>query len=55
MCLESSGEPIDQGYYDDITEQQEYTDTDVSGKEELISDVSVETSLCYDSDGNIYY
>ena len=55
FCLQSSEEPIDQGYYDDITEQQEYIDTDVSGEEELIIDVSVEASLCWDSDGNIYY
>ena len=42
MCLESYEEPIDQGYYDDIMEQQEFTHTDVTGEEELISDVSVE-------------
>ena len=54
-CLQSTAETIDQGYFDDNTEQQEFTNSDVGAEEELISEVSVEASLCWDSDGDIYY
>ena len=54
-CLQSTAETIDQGYFDDITEQQEFNNYDVGAEEQLLSDVSVEASLCWDSDGDIYY
>ena len=54
-CLQSTAETIDQGYFDDITEQQEFNNSDVCAEEEVLSDVSVEASLCWDSDGDIYY
>ena len=54
-CLQSTAETIDQGYFDDITEQQELNNSDVGAEEELLSDVSVEASFCWDSDGNIHY
>ena len=46
---------FDQGYFDDTTEQQEFNISEVGAEEELIFDVSVEASLCWDSDGDIYY
>ena len=54
-CLQYTAETIDQGYFDDIMEQQEFNNSDVGAEEELLSDVSVEASLCWDSDGNIHY
>ena len=54
-CLQTSAETIDHGYFDDITEQQEFLNWEVNVEEEIISDASVEASLCWDSDGNIYY
>ena len=54
-CLQSTADTIDQGYFDDITEQQEFNNSDVCAEEELLSDVSVEASFCWDSDGNIHY
>ena len=54
-CVQSTAGTIDYGYFDDITEQQEFLTSDDNVEEEVISDVSVEASLCWDSDGNIYY
>ena len=54
-CLQYASETIDQGYFDDIMEQQEFLNSDVNVEEEIIYDVSVEASLCWDSDGSIYY
>ena len=54
-CLQYASETIDQGYFDDIMEQQEFINSDVNVEEEIVYDVSVEASLCWDSDGSIYY
>ena len=52
LCPQSTA---DQGYFEGMSEQQEFTNSDVGAEEELISEVSVEASLCWDSDGDIYY
>ena len=52
-CLQSTDEPIDQGYFNDITDQQDFN-LDIDVEDDVISDVSVEASICWDSDGNIY-
>ena len=54
-CLESAAETLDQGYFEDNMEQQESSYSDVMVEEEIISNVSVEASLCWDSDGNVFY